>query len=778
MIKLNILKVIDQYGWAFHFTYQEQLLFTKHNLSCIKINDFVANPEKCLSYDIIYFHSPAMISTKTTNELIRKIKLLKPTIAIIGAYHGERKEKYEKVDAIVSISINHLSYLKTIYPDLPIFFMINGINTNYFYPKRSKGMKSFRIGYAGRAKPIKRIHLLDKLIFPVIKMTEHGKQYFLENRTQDSMLKFYHSIDCLVLTSASECMPRVILEAMACELPVISTSVGSVPLLIENTWLTSVNPEEATISETNKKLRKKIGKRNRIFIKKNFDWKKIQPVWDEFFESVYNKDYLKCTSISDNILQKLNLSLEKESNQKEETTIKSKAIQISSIKQKKLVVHLAKIPCANSGFELCQLINDYSNEYYSRYILFNQYSNRSNNNPFRYFPIDLNWEYQRNKCIETLKKADIIHIHHDVIDDEEVLSIISKKKIMWTLYNLVQSLKWRKENYNLKYKEKYKKLSHIITVADQPLQKIMFDYDSNIYVPLVKCLFNENTNKYNSPPLIVFAPTNRDSNGIGTKKYHEVLNIIEKLKNKNIPFDFDLIEGIPYLENLSRKKKADIIIDDVDPTYNKFHNNSIEGACFGAISLTNYSGNDYPFIKTTINTLEKTLEYYLTHLKHLREEQQKIVTWRKANYTPEKLLIVYESIYNNLLLFNSESYIIEQKNTIDNEEFIKLLKSLVETNIFYWVAKDTLINILKSCSPKNIIQLGVNDIKNKELILDLCKKNNISLNLEIIVNPKQNIKSYLYKEIAINIPKPLIKYIEKYTKQSWKKFNEERNVNE
>jgi len=302
----------------------------------------------------------------------------------------------------------------------------------------------------------------------------------------------------------------------------------------------------------------------------------------------------------------------------------------------------------------------------------------------------------------------------------------------------------------------------------------MFDYDSNICVPLIRCLFNENPDKHNPIPIVVFAPTNRDSVGIGSKKYYDVLNIIENLKKKKIPFVFDLVEGIPYLDNLNRKKTSDIIIDDVDTKFNKFHNTSIEGACFGAISLTNYSGKDYPFIKTDLRNLEKTLEYYLTNPKQLKEEQKKIVDWRKENYTPEKLLTIYEQIYNNLLTSKSTHCNIEQKiSVLENDCFLEFFKSLTDTKIFYWIAKTTLVNILKNQSIENNIQIGTNNTTNKELILEQCSKKNIHSDIEIDISPKQNVKTYLYKGIEINIPKPLTKYIENFTKIPWKKFIKE-----
>ncbi len=440
------------------------------------------------------------------------------------------------------------------------------------------------------------------------------------------------------------------------------------------------------------------------------------------------------------------------------------------------VVQLARIPCANSGLELSNLINKFSDIFQSRYILGTEYSGKLSTIPYRKFPTDLYWQTQKNECLKIIENADIIHVHHDIIKDEDLIKILKTKKVIWTLYNLSQSLQYETSKFNQNYINICKSFSNIITVADQSLQRKMFSDITDITVPLIKMLFNEQIEKNNRIPLVVFAPTNRTNMGIATKKYSDVLKIIEELKQEDYSFDFDLIEGIPYEENLERKRKADILIDDVDPDYEKFHNSSLEAACFGTIALTNYSGDDYPFIKTNIYTLKETLIKFITNPPLLKEEQDKINQWRNNNYTPEKLLQIYEQIYYDLIngkyflkehvLINQETQFSPLINASKKDIIISIINYLNNTQIKFWLLKESCLEALIN---KEIISekfcIGVNSVIEKNIILNQFPQYNNLLDIQI--ESKRNIKSGKLYNLNVYVPIPVIKYLEKTFNKSW-----------
>lgn len=120
-------------------------------------------------------------------------------------------------------------------------------------------------------------------------------------------------------------------------------------------------------------------------------------------------------------------------------------------------------------------------------------------------------------------------------------------------------------------------------------------------------------------PLIIHAPTDRK--GKGTRY---VLETIEILKQKEIPFDFELIESKPNDYVLQRLQDADIVIDQPGPWFGRF---GVEAMASGCALITGnrydyYGINDEsPAIHFTPSTLSltKSLEELITD-KDLRQD--------------------------------------------------------------------------------------------------------------------------------------------------------------
>lgn len=112
---------------------------------------------------------------------------------------------------------------------------------------------------------------------------------------QSNVVDFYNASDCFVLSSAWEGLPLVILEAMSCELPIISTNVGGALETIGNSnwviptknsnFLAQKMQEMFNLSENE---RHEMGKQNRQKSQR-FDIEKICGQWEEIYQNKTNQ---------------------------------------------------------------------------------------------------------------------------------------------------------------------------------------------------------------------------------------------------------------------------------------------------------------------------------------------------------------------------------------------------------------------------------------------------------------------------------------------------------
>lgn len=297
--KLNICRIIDQWGWAYYFIAREQAKYSRHNIFYKRIHDIMDEFDN-IDMDILYLPCPDINKT-IPSKLIERCR--EKNIKIIGGYAGEVFQKYDDSDLIITISSQTYNIAKTLYKDIPIIFLPESVDTDYFYTYPNN--VELKVGWAGSyARPLKRTHLLNKLNHNVKIQCDRDFYY---GKTADSMLNFYKSINCLVVTSSSECMPRVVLESMSCNLPVVATDVGALKFVLDDEWLVPVYPEDIVVKEMNYRLdllnkytslRKEVGERNREYIERYLSWNKNQPLWDDVFSYLMYKDYDKIKNIS------------------------------------------------------------------------------------------------------------------------------------------------------------------------------------------------------------------------------------------------------------------------------------------------------------------------------------------------------------------------------------------------------------------------------------------------------------------------------------------------
>lgn len=298
---MKVLRCGDQNFWAYYWIAQEHARYSRHEIKYAKFDEVNLD-----GVDLVYIHSPD-ISNYHAEHLPMEAK--KRGIPVIGAYAGNpyywspaEKRTYSHADLIVTISPQTYAFACFHYTNIPVIFMPESVDTDFFLPVGEHSDDRFVIGWAGGAhKKIKRARLLDRLDFPVLKKDDWKLNRVSQNvnLTLDGMREFYSSIDVLIVTSLSECMPRVVLEAMACGLPVISTDVGSVRMLLSGEWIVPKNPDEAVVLGMNKALgilkndteaRAWLGASNRNHVAWSFSWHFNARLWDEVFDCVKRKD--------------------------------------------------------------------------------------------------------------------------------------------------------------------------------------------------------------------------------------------------------------------------------------------------------------------------------------------------------------------------------------------------------------------------------------------------------------------------------------------------------
>lgn len=248
-------------------------------------------------------------------------KINKKILKYIIYAFGERISlKYST--KVLTVSSNLIPYLTEKGADARKIHVISqGVDTTIFKPYQVMRESPTVLFVANRLTPEKRVHdfiLVTAEVqkeFPEIKFCiisgeqgiEEAKIFakkikanvdFLGYVPNEKLPFYYSSSDVLVVTSSSEALPTVILEAMACGTPVIATNVGGISeLVIDGVTgkLVKVGDIEAIKKAVielclDDRKRRKLGRNARKFIEENHSYDAIRRKYIRLVEVTLNEE--------------------------------------------------------------------------------------------------------------------------------------------------------------------------------------------------------------------------------------------------------------------------------------------------------------------------------------------------------------------------------------------------------------------------------------------------------------------------------------------------------
>ena len=258
-------------------------------------------------YDIIHFHE-AEFSFPFFSYLVRKPKILHLHIVhseYFKRYHLSRMILKNMADIYISITGEMKTQLMELgFPENKIIHLPNAVDINSFLPQGEK--EENLLLYVGRIFYEKGVHILLKslqyiktpvrliiigpmepsdycqyllkLIEKINQETKHEIKYLGPLPPGENITKWYQKATMLITPSIYEAFGVVLLEALSCETPVVATTVGGIPEIVQNHENGLLVPPNSPLKLAeaiqylldNKDIRTRMGREGRNWVTKNF----------------------------------------------------------------------------------------------------------------------------------------------------------------------------------------------------------------------------------------------------------------------------------------------------------------------------------------------------------------------------------------------------------------------------------------------------------------------------------------------------------------------------
>lgn len=215
---------------------------------------------------------------------------------------------WDHADALIANSAGLKKMAEDFYDKKPIDIIYNGVDTDQFYPAAGKSYRSIEdtihilfvsrlIARKGLQFIIPKLREIEEKSHKKICLTIVGNGPYrseLEKLAMDNscmelirfegqkdkkeLLPYYQQADIFILPSQKEGMPNVVLEAMACGLPIVMTPCeGSSELVTDNGIISSLDAFADNVVKlcVNAELRQTMGQNSLTNIHKHFKWERI-----------------------------------------------------------------------------------------------------------------------------------------------------------------------------------------------------------------------------------------------------------------------------------------------------------------------------------------------------------------------------------------------------------------------------------------------------------------------------------------------------------------------
>ena len=255
---MKVLHITNLYPTKKHPTYG---IFVKEQIESLKNKDyqdyyfinakengvlayfkaFKELKNKIEKYDVIHCHH--QFSVLPIFFRSRKKKIILSVLGDINKRNLINKFIYK----IVSKRCEKIIFKNKLPDKTPKFHLLpNGVNSDFFQPSPMKEARQFLdldqnkiyvlfVCNGDLSNPIKRKDKFDSVLNELNRGSQKNRfsELIMSNVSRDDVSSYYNAANLMLVTSEHEGSPNAVKEAMACNLPIVSTPVGDVMYNLE-----------------------------------------------------------------------------------------------------------------------------------------------------------------------------------------------------------------------------------------------------------------------------------------------------------------------------------------------------------------------------------------------------------------------------------------------------------------------------------------------------------------------------------------------------------------